>query len=145
VIGAPGFEAKAALLAEIDAYARAADSEVVQVACSLSGSRRVIGIVRADGDMRAEVRPLVRLNVSVTVERNGRRETGSAGAGGRAAFENWLAPEKWKELTDEALRVAKVNLEAVDAPAGEWDMVLGPGLAGGAAARSGRPWPGGRF
>lgn len=127
VIGAPGFEAKAALLAEIDAYARAADSEVVQVACSLSGSRRVIGIVRADGDMRAEVRPLVRLNVSVTVERNGRRETGSAGAGGRAAFENWLAPEKWKELTDEALRVAKVNLEAVDAPAGEWDMVLGPG------------------
>lgn len=108
VIGAPGFEAKAALLAEIDAYARAADPEVVQVACSLSGSRRVIGIVRADGDMRAEVRPLVRLNVSVTVERDGRRETGSAGAGGRAAFENWLAPEKWKELTDEALRVAKI-------------------------------------
>ena len=127
VIGAPGFDAKAALLAEIDAYARAADSEVVQVACSLSGSRRVIGIVRADGDMRAEIRPLVRLNIAVTVERNGRRETGSAGAGGRAAFENWLAPERWKELADEALRVAKVNLEAVDAPAGEWDMVLGPG------------------
>ncbi len=127
VIGTTSFEAKAKLLAEIDAYARAADSEVVQVACSLSGSRRVIGIVRADGDMRAEVRPLVRLNVSVTVERNGRRETGSAGAGGRAAFENWLAPAKWKELTDEALRVAKVNIEAVDAPAGEWDMVLGPG------------------
>jgi TldD protein len=127
VIGTPGFEAKSKLLGEIDAYLRAADPEVVQVACSISASRRVIGIVRADGDMRSEVRPLVRLNVSVTCERNGRREIGSAGAGGRAAFENWLAPQAWKGLADEALRVAKVNLEAVDAPAGEWDLVLGPG------------------
>ena len=127
VIGAPGFEAKAKLLGEIDAYLRAKDPEVVQVACSLAASRRVIGIVRADGDMRSEVRPLVRLNVSVTCERNGRRETGSAGAGGRAAFETWLAPQAWTGLADEALRVAKVNLEAVDAPAGEWDLVLGPG------------------
>lgn len=127
VIGAPGFEAKARLLGEIDAYLRAKDPEVVQVACSLAASRRVIGIVRADGDMRSEVRPLVRLNVSVTCERHGRRETGSAGAGGRAAFETWLAPQAWTGLADEALRVAKVNLEAVDAPAGEWDLVLGPG------------------
>jgi len=127
VIGAPGFEAKSALLAEIDAWLRARDSEVVQVACSLSASRRVIAIVRADGDVRADVRPLVRLNVSVTCERNGRRETGSAGAGGRAEFSRWLSPESWKGLADEALRVAKVNLEAVDAPAGEWEVVLGPG------------------
>ena len=127
VIGSPGFDAKAKLLGEIDAYLRASDPEVVQVACSVSASRRIIGIVRADGDMRSEVRPLVRLNVSVTCARNGRRETGSAGAGGRAAFETWLAPDAWKGLADEALRVANVNLEAVDAPAGAWDLVLGPG------------------
>ncbi|MGX6648105.1 metalloprotease TldD [Maricaulaceae bacterium MS644] len=127
VIGAPGFDAKAALLAEIDAYLRAKDPEVVQVSASLSGSRRVIGIVRAGGDVRADVRPLVRLNIAVTCERKGRRETGSAGAGGRAEFSRWLAPENWKTMADEALRVAKVNLEAVDAPAGEWDLVLGPG------------------
>ncbi|MEQ8405191.1 MAG: metalloprotease TldD [Oceanicaulis sp.] len=127
VIGAPGFDAKAKLLAEIDAYLRDKDSEVVQVSASLSGSRRVIGIVRAGGDVRADVRPLVRLNVAVTCERAGRRETGSAGAGGRAEFSRWVDPAAWKDLADEALRVAKVNLEAVDAPAGEWDLVLGPG------------------
>ncbi|MFW6413472.1 MAG: TldD/PmbA family protein, partial [Oceanicaulis sp.] len=127
VIGSPGFEAKSALLAEIDAYLRAADPEVVQVSASLSSSRRVIGIVRAGGDYRADVRPLVRVNVSVTCERGGRRETGSAGAGGRAEFSRWIDPVAWKELADEALRVAKVNLGAVDAPAGEWDLVLGPG------------------
>jgi TldD protein len=127
VVEQPGFEAKAKLLAEIDAYLRAKDPEVVQVACSLAASRRVIGIVRADGEMRTDVRPLVRLNVSVTCERAGRRESGSAGAGGRAAFERWLAPDAWKGLADEALRIAKVNLEAVDAPAGEWEVVLGAG------------------
>ncbi|MFP4520040.1 MAG: metalloprotease TldD [Oceanicaulis sp.] len=127
VIGAPGFEAKAKLLAEIDAYLRDRDPEVVQVSASLSGSRRVIGIVRAGGDVRADVRPLVRLNIAVTCERKGRRETGSAGAGGRAEFSRWLEPGAWKDLADEALRVAKVNLDAVDAPAGEWDLVLGPG------------------
>ncbi|MEO1039340.1 MAG: metalloprotease TldD [Pseudomonadota bacterium] len=127
VIEQPGFEAKAALLAEIDAYARASDPEVVQVSASLAASRRVIGIVRSGGDVRADIRPLVRINVSVTCERNGRRETGSAGAGGRAAFERWLEPSQWKHLADEALRVAKVNLEAVDAPAGEWEIMLGSG------------------
>lgn len=127
VIAEPGFEAKSALLAEIDAWVRAQDSSVVQVSASLAGSRRVIAIVRAGGDVRAEVRPLVRLNVSVTCERDGRRETGSAGAGGRAAFETWLAPESWKALAAEALRLAHVNLDAVDAPAGEWPVVLGPG------------------
>lgn len=127
VIAQPGFEAKSALLAEIDAYCRASDPEVVQVSASVSASRRVIGIVRTGGDVRTEVRPLVRVNVSVTCERNGRRETGSAGAGGRAAFDQWIAPGAWKNLADEAMRVAKVNLEAVDAPAGEWQVVLGPG------------------
>ncbi|WP_019959801.1 metallopeptidase TldD-related protein [Woodsholea maritima] len=126
-IVSPGFDAKAKLLAEIDAYLRNKDDEVVQVACSLSGERRVIAIVRADGDVRTDIRPLVRLNVSVTIERQGRRESGSAGAGGRAEFERWIAPEHWKALADEALRVAKVNIAAVDAPAGEWEVMLGAG------------------
>lgn len=126
-IVSPGFDAKSKLLAEIDAYLRNKDDEVVQVACSLSGERRVIGIVRADGDVRTDIRPLVRLNVSVTIERQGRRESGSAGAGGRAEFDRWIAPEQWKGLADEALRVAKVNIAAVDAPAGEWEVMLGAG------------------
>jgi TldD protein len=123
----PGFEVKTALLQEIDAYCRAKDPRVVQVSASLSGSRRAISILRADGDMRTDIRPLVRLNVSVTVERDGRRETGSAGAGGRAAFDRWIQPEAWKSLSDEALRIALVNLDAVDAPAGVFDVVLGNG------------------
>ncbi|KAA5803733.1 metalloprotease TldD [Alkalicaulis satelles] len=127
VIAEPGFEAKSALLAEIDAWVRAQDPSVVQVSASLAGSRRVIAIVRAGGDVRAEVRPLVRLNVSVTCEKNGRRETGSAGAGGRAAFADWLNAASWQGLAAEALRLAQVNLDAVDAPAGEMPVVLGPG------------------
>ena len=127
VVEAPGFEAKAALLAEIDAYVRAQDREVVQVAASLAASRRVIAVVRAGGDVRVDVRPLVRINVSVTCERAGRRETGSSGAGGRASFDRWIEPQAWKDLADEALRVAKVNLEAIDAPAGEWEVMLGSG------------------
>ncbi|MCH8520314.1 metalloprotease TldD [Glycocaulis sp.] len=127
VITEPGFEAKAKLLAEIDAYLRAKDPEVVQVGCSIAASRRVVGIIRADGHMAHDVRPLVRLNVAVTVERNGRRESGSAGAGGRAEFSRWLNKESWQDLANEALRIAKVNLEAVDAPAGEWEVVLGAG------------------
>ncbi|MEE2525313.1 metalloprotease TldD [Hyphobacterium sp. HN65] len=126
-VGEPGFEAKSALLQEIDAYLRARDSEVVQVTASLAGSRRIIGILRPDGDLRTDDRPLVRLNIAVTVERAGRRESGSAGAGGRDAFEVWLKPESWKAMAEEALRIAKVNLDAVDIKAGQMDVVLGPG------------------
>ncbi len=127
VVEQPGFETKTALLAEIDAYLRARDPEVVQVSASLSASRRIIAIVRPDGEVRTDVRPLARINIAVTCERGGRRETGSMGAGGRSAFQQWLDPEAWKPMADEALRVAKVNLEAVDAPAGEWEVLLGPG------------------
>ena len=127
VVEQPGFETKTALLAEIDAYLRAKDPEVVQVSASLSASRRIIAIVRPDGEVRTDVRPLARINIAVTCERNGRRETGSMGAGGRSAFQQWLDPDAWKPMADEALRVAKVNLEAVDAPAGEWEVLLGPG------------------
>lgn len=123
----PGFEAKSALLAEIDAYVRARDPRVVQVSASISGSRRVVGILRPDGDLKIDDRPLVRVNVAVTVEKDGRRETGSAGAGGRDAFTAWIQPDAWKGLADEALRISLVNLDAVDVKAGEMDVVLGPG------------------
>jgi TldD protein len=126
-VSEPGFEAKSALLQEIDAYLRARDPEVVQVSASIAGSRRAIGILRPDGNLNTDDRPLVRLNISVTVERNGRRESGSTGAGGRDAFEAWLKPESWKAMADEALRIARVNLQAVDIKAGQMDVVLGPG------------------
>jgi TldD protein len=76
------------------------------------------------------VRPLARLNVQITVEKDGRRENGTSGAGGRAGFEAWITPERWREQVEEALRQALVNLEAVDCPAGEMDVVLGAGWNG---------------
>jgi TldD protein len=126
-VSEPGFQVKSALLQEIDAYLRARDPAVVQVSASIAGSRRVIGILRPDGDLKTDDRPLVRLNVSVTVEKDGRRESGSAGAGGRDVFDAWISPEGWKSLADEALRIARVNLDAVDIKAGQMDVVLGPG------------------
>ncbi|MEM6625899.1 MAG: metalloprotease TldD [Pseudomonadota bacterium] len=124
---APGFTDKTSLLAEIDAYCRAKDPRVVQVSASLAGSRTEVEIIRAGGAAVSEARPLVRLNVSVTMEKDGRRESGSAGTGGRAAYEDWIAPNRWKALADRALRKAEVNLESVPAPAGEMEVVLGPG------------------
>jgi len=124
------FEVKVALLAEIDAYVRAKDPSVKQVSASLAGSWQAVRIVRSDGSHSADVRPLVRLNVSVVVEKNGRMETGSHGVGGRVAYAHYLKPENWKPVCDEALRQALVNLEAIEAPAGEMPVVLGPGWPG---------------
>jgi TldD protein len=129
-LAAPGFSDKVALLQEIDAWARARDPRVVQVMASLAGERRIIEIVRADGRMIRDVRPLCRINVQITVEREGRRENGFSGAGGRAGFEAWITPQKWRDQVDEALRQALVNLDAVPCPAGEMDVVLGPGWNG---------------
>jgi TldD protein len=129
-LASPGFSDKVSLLQEIDAFARARDPRVVQVMASLAGERRTVEILRADGRLLRDVRPLVRINVQVTVEQDGRRESGSAGAGGRAGFEAWISPDKWQAEVDEALRLALVNLEAVPAPAGEMDVVLGPGWNG---------------
>ena len=126
----PAFGDKVALLQEIDAFARARDPRVVQVTASVAGERRQIEILRADGGLLRDVRPLVRVNVSVTVERDGRRENGSSGAGGRTSFEAWVRPEHWQAQVDEALRMALVNLDAVPCPAGEMDVVLGPGWNG---------------
>lgn len=129
-LGAPAFTDKTALLAEIDAYLRAKDPRVAQVSVSLAGSRREVAILRPDGARYEDARPLVRINVSVTVERDGRRETGSAGAGGRRAYAAFITPKQWKALANEALRVALVNLDAIPAPSGEMDVVLGPGWPG---------------
>jgi TldD protein len=126
----PGFSDKVALLQEIDAWARARDPRVVQVMASLAGERRTVEILRADGRLIRDVRPLCRINVQVTVERDGRREQGYTGAGGRAGFEAWISPDKWQDQVDEALRQALVNLDAVPCPAGEMDVVLGPGWNG---------------
>jgi TldD protein len=129
-LAAPAFSDKVALLQQIDAFARDRDPRVVQVSASLAGERRLIEILRADGRLMRDVRPLVRLNVSVTVEKDGRRETGSSGAGGRAGFETWITADRWQGQVDEALRQALVNLDAIACPAGEMDVVLGPGWNG---------------
>ncbi len=126
----PAFSDKVALLQEIDAWARARDPRVVQVMASLAGERRVVEILRADGRLIRDVRPLCRINVQITVEKDGRRENGFAGAGGRAGFEAWISADKWQEQGEEALRQALVNLEAVPCPAGEMDVVLGAGWNG---------------
>ena len=129
-VASPGFSDKVALLQEIDAWARARDPRVVQVMASMAGERRTVEILRADGRLIRDVRPLVRVNVQVTVERDGRRETGVSGAGGRAGFEAWISPDRWREQVEFALAQAVTNLDAVDCPAGEMDVVLGPGWNG---------------
>ncbi|MFN3424365.1 MAG: metalloprotease TldD [Novosphingobium meiothermophilum] len=124
------FEAKVRLLETIDAAARARDPRVAQVSASLSGSWSVVEIVRPDGFVAHDVRPLVRLNVSIVAEHNGRRETGSFGIGGRRLYDDLFAPETWNRAIDEALAQALVNLESVAAPAGEMTVLLGPGWPG---------------
>jgi TldD protein len=89
-----------------------------------------VEILRADGRLIRDIRPLCRINVQVTVERDGRRESGSSGAGGRAGFETWITTERWQEQVDEALRQALVNLDALPCPAGTLPVVLGPGWSG---------------
>jgi TldD protein len=126
----PIFSDKVSLLQEIDAFARARDPRIVQVMASMFGERKVVEILRADGRLIRDVRPLVRVNVQVTVEKDGRRESGTSGAGGRAGFDAWISPDKWQEQVDEALRQALVNLDAIPCPAGEMDVVLGPGWNG---------------
>ncbi len=124
------FENKVALLQEIDAYARDADPRVVQVSASVSGSWQAIQIIRADGHRAADIRPLVRLNVSVVVSQDGRMESGSSGAGGRVMFDTYMQPETWQTQVAEALRIATVNLDSVPAPAGEIEVALGSGWPG---------------
>jgi TldD protein len=124
------FAAKTALLMEIDAHARALDPRVVQVSASITGEWQAVQILRPDGSRVADIRPLVRFNVSIVVEENGRRETGSFGTGGRFGYARVLENGGWQSGVAEALRQALVNLSAVAAPAGEQEVVLGSGWPG---------------
>ena len=124
------FEAKVKLLSDIDAYARGLDARVRQVSVSLTGSWQAVQILRPGGERVADIRPLVRLNVSIVAGEGERMESGSHGVGGRSPYGEWIAPESWRSQADEALRQALVNLASVPAPAGEMPVVLGPGWPG---------------
>jgi TldD protein len=124
------FARKVELCAAIDAAARARDPRVVQVSASLAGSWSVVEIVRADGFVASDVRPLVRLNVSIIMEENGRRETGTFGMGGRYLYDSLFEEAQWRRAIDEAIKQAEVNLRSVAAPAGEMTVLLGPGWPG---------------
>ncbi|QDL94187.1 metalloprotease TldD (plasmid) [Paroceanicella profunda] len=124
------FGVKLETLREIDDWLRARDPRVVQVSASIGASMQEVEILRPEGQRLWEARPLTRVNISVIVEQNGRRETGSAGGGGRHGLAPLITRGHWEGVAQEALRVALVNLEAEDAPAGVMDVVLGPGWPG---------------
>ena len=129
-LGAPAFDAKVKLLEAIDAYARGKDARVRQVTANVAATWQVVEILRADGEIYRDIRPLVRLNVSVVAGDGDRQESGSYGFGGREGFQRFIAPDAWQGAVDEAVRQALVNLDAVPAPAGEMDVVLGSGWPG---------------
>jgi TldD protein len=121
---------KVALLQKVDAATRAVDPRVRQVMASLVAVHETILVIGSDGVIAADVRPLVRMNVSVIVEENGRREQGYTGGGGRVSYQHFLDSDRAFEFGREAVRQALVALEAVPAPAGEMVVVLGPGWPG---------------
>ena len=129
-ISGVSFPVKIETLREIDAFARDLDPRVVQVSATLAASLQEVEILRPDGISVRDVRPMTRVNVSVIVEQNGRRESGSAGGGGRVGLDGLIDPADWQAKAREALRVAVVNLDAEAAPAGVMDVVLGPGWPG---------------
>jgi len=121
---------KVALLQRVDAYTRQQDPRVIQVNVSLAAEYETIMVMASDGHLAADVRPLVRMNISVIVEQNGRREHGYSGGGGRFDYRQLLDNDQALSYAREAVRQALVNLEAVDAPAGTMPVVLGPGWPG---------------
>ncbi|MCK0120134.1 metalloprotease TldD [Loktanella sp. F6476L] len=124
------FPAKIDVLREIDDFARALDNRVVQVSAVLAASHQEVLILRPDGVLVTDTRPMSRLNVSVIVEENGQRESGMSGGGGRAGLIGLISSDNWEPAVREALRIALVNLDAEPAPAGVMDVVLGPGWPG---------------
>ena len=129
-LGLVPFADKVALCQRIDAAARARDPRVVQVSVGLSGTWNVIEIVRADGYVATDIRPLVRLNVSIVAQQGDRRESGNFGVGGRYLYDRLFDEALWNRAIDEALKQALVNLDSVAAPAGETTVLLGPGWPG---------------
>ena len=124
------FPVKIETLREIDAFTRDLDKRVVQVSATIAASLQEVHILRPDGSLVSDTRPMTRLNVSVIVDQDGRRESGGFGGGGRAMLSPLLDADHWKATAQEALRIALVNLEAVPAPAGQMDVVLGNGWPG---------------
>ncbi|MES0825992.1 metalloprotease TldD [Ruegeria sp. SCP11] len=129
-IESASFPVKIETLREIDAFARDLDSRVVQVSASLMAAVQEVEILRPDGVQVRDVRPMTRLNISVIVEQDGRRESGSAGGGGRVGLDGLIDPADWQDKAREALRIALVNLDAIPAPAGVMEVALGPGWPG---------------
>tara|TARA_R110002124_G_scaffold191535_5_gene358919 strand:- start:2640 stop:4091 length:1452 start_codon:yes stop_codon:yes gene_type:complete len=123
-------EDKVAMLKQADKIARAADPSISQVSASLSGTYEVVLVRASDGTLAADIRPLVRFNVSVIAVKNGRRERGSAGGGGRYSMAKLRDDQVAEQYAKEAVRQALVNLEAVDAPAGQMPVVLASGWPG---------------
>ena len=128
------FPVRIELLKEIDAYLRSGDNRVVQASASLSSTKQEVVILRPDGSLVCDTRPMARLNISVILEEDGRRESGSNGAGGRFALDRLMSPEAWKPVADEAMRIARVGLLAEPAPRGCHGCRAGPGLAGNSPA-----------
>lgn len=124
------YETKVQTLEAINEYARSKDPKVQQVSASLTASWQAVQIVRAGGISVADIRPLVRMNVSIVAGEGDRMEMGSYGTGGRVSYDRFLDESTWKGAVDEALRQALVNLESIDTPGGEMPVVLGPGWPG---------------
>ncbi|WP_377507728.1 metalloprotease TldD [Octadecabacter sp. R77987] len=124
------FPAKIDILREIDAFARALDPRVVQVSATIAASHQEVVILRPEGTLVTDIRPMSRVNINVIVEQDGRRESGGMGGGGRAGLIGLIAREAWEPVAREALRIALVNLDAEPAPAGVMDVVLGNGWPG---------------
>ena len=120
-------DSKIKLLNEINEYARSIDDSVKQVTANFLGEKKDIEILRLGGELLKDSRPLVRVNVSIMLEKNGRKETGIYGIGGRQSYDDYLKNDNWKNVCEEALRIASVNLDSKPAPAGEMKVVLGPG------------------
>ena len=118
---------KIKILNDVNDYLRSKGDKVKQVTANFLGEQKSVEIIRSGGETLSDVRPLVRFNVSVMVEKDGRKETGVYGVGGRQSYDTYLKDENWKSVCDEALRIASVNLESKPAPAGEMKVVLGPG------------------
>ena len=118
---------KIEILNNVNNYIRSKNPNTKQVTASFSGEQKSVEIIRAGGETLNDVRPLIRFNVSVMLEKNGRKESGVYGIGGRQSYDTYLKDDNWKNVCDEALRIASVNLESKPAPAGEMPVVLGPG------------------
>lgn len=127
---AMGFAEKVSLLQKADAYARGLDQRVRQVSVSLATDFQDVTIIRPDGELFRDIRPLIRFNIAVTADNGKLQGQGSDGFGGRAVPATYLTEERWKAAADEALRQALVALDADQAPAGEMDVLLGPGWPG---------------